>query len=60
MHNVAAGRRMGNQHPMTEEASAIRLARTTDPKGNQWSVSTHIEYVTPEQVAARLAEMGEG
>ena len=37
-----------------------RLARVTDPFGNQWSISTHIENLTPEQVAQRVAEMGEG
>ena len=37
-----------------------RLARITDPNGNHWSISTHIEDVTPEQVAERLAAMGEG
>ena len=37
-----------------------RLARITDPFGNHWSISTHIEDLTPDQVAARLADMEEG
>ena len=37
-----------------------RLGRITDPNGNHWSISTHIEDVTPDQVAACLAAMGEG
>ena len=37
-----------------------RLARITDPNGNHWSISTHIEDLTPDQVAQRLAGMGEG
>ena len=37
-----------------------RLARITDPCGNQWSIFTHIEDLTPYQVAERLAAMGEG
>ena len=37
-----------------------RLARITDPRGNQWSISTHIEDLTPDQVAERLAQLGEG
>ena len=37
-----------------------RLARVTDPKGNHWSISTHIEDVTPEDLEARLAQLGEG
>ena len=37
-----------------------RLARITDPHKNQWSISTHIEDLTPNQIAARLADLGEG
>ena len=37
-----------------------RLARVTDPNGNQWSISTHVEDVTPEQLQERLAELEEG
>ena len=37
-----------------------RLARITDPHGNQWSISTHIEDLTPSQIAQRLASRGEG
>ena len=37
-----------------------RLARITDPCNNQWSISTHIEDLTPDQIAHRLAAMGEG
>ena len=35
-----------------------RLGRVTDPNGNQWSISTHVEDVTPEQLQERLAELG--
>ena len=37
-----------------------RLARITDPHNNQWSISTHIEDLTPDQIAERIASMGEG
>ena len=37
-----------------------RLARITDPHNNQWSISTHIEDLTPDQIAERIAAMGEG
>ena len=37
-----------------------RLARITDPHNNQWSISTHIEDQTPDQVAQRLAELRQG
>ena len=36
-----------------------RLARITDPHGNQWSIATHIEDVDPDELEARLAELGE-
>ena len=35
-----------------------RLARITDPHGNQWSISTHIKDLTPDQIAERIAAMG--
>ena len=31
-----------------------RLARITDPHNNQWPISTHIEDLTPNQIAKRL------
>ena len=37
-----------------------RLARITDPRHNQWSIATHTEDLTPDQVAERLADMSEG
>ena len=37
-----------------------RLARITDPHNNQWSISTHIEGLTPDQIAAHIAALGEG
>ena len=37
-----------------------RLARITDPQGNHWSISTHKEDLTPDQVAQRVAALGEG
>ena len=37
-----------------------RLARITDPHNNQWSISTHIEDLTPDQIAERIASIGEG
>ena len=37
-----------------------RLGRITDPYGNHWSIATHVEDVTPEQLQERLAALGEG
>ena len=36
-----------------------RLARVTDPFGNQWSISTHIEDVDPDELMKRIAALGE-
>ena len=35
-----------------------RLARITDPHNNQCSISTHIEDLTPDQIAQSLAALG--
>ena len=37
-----------------------RLARITDPHGTQWSIPTHIEDLTPDQIAQRLFSLTEG
>lgn len=37
-----------------------RLGRILDPAGNAWTIATHIEDVTPEQMMERMASMGEG
>ena len=37
-----------------------RIARVLDPAGNTWSIATHIEDVTPDQVMERMTSMGEG
>ncbi len=36
-----------------------RLARITAPHNNQWSISPHIEDLTADQIANRLAALGE-
>lgn len=37
-----------------------RIARVLDPAGNHWSIATHIEDVTPEQLMERMSQAGEG
>lgn len=41
----------------SDEFYGDRLARITDPFGTQWSISTHIEDVTQEDIAKRIADM---
>ena len=36
------------------------LARITDPHNHQWPISTHIEDLTPDQIADRLSTLAEG
>lgn len=37
-----------------------RIARVTDPSGNQWSIASHIEDVDMDELMRRLAAMGDG
>ena len=37
-----------------------RIGRILDPAGNTWSIASHVEDVTPEQMMERIASMGEG
>ena len=37
-----------------------RIGRVIDPAGNTWTIATHVEDVTPEQMMERMASMGEG
>lgn len=34
-----------------------RMSGVTDPVGNQWWIATHVEDVTPEEMAKRSAEL---
>ncbi len=34
-----------------------RMAGVTDPVGNQWWISTHVEDVSPDEMARRSAEL---
>ena len=36
------------------------VLRITDLYGNHWSIATHVEDITAEELEARLAAMGEG
>ena len=39
---------------------ATSIAEPADPQGNQWSISPHIEDLTPDQISERIASLGEG
>ncbi len=37
-----------------------RIARVLDPAGNTWSIASHIEEVSVDELMRRMAAMGEG
>ena len=45
---------------IAEPADQFYGARITGPHGNQWSISTHIEDLTPDQIAERIAAIWSG
>ena len=52
---VAAGAEV--VHPLANKFYGDRSATIKDPSGHQWTISTHIEDVTPEEMDRRMAEM---
>jgi uncharacterized glyoxalase superfamily protein PhnB len=42
--------------PPTDEFWGDRFAKVTDPFGHQWALATHVEDVSPEEMARRMAE----
>jgi PhnB protein len=52
---VAAGAKV--TMPMSNMFWGDRFGKLTDPFGHDWSIATHIEDVTPEEMAIRGAEM---
>lgn len=51
---VAAGAKV--QMPLTDKFWGDRYGMLSDPFGHRWSLATHIEDVTPEQMAERAAK----
>jgi PhnB protein len=43
--------------PLKNQFYGDRSGLLKDPFGHQWTIATHIEDVTPEQIAERLAAM---
>lgn len=46
--------------PVETQFYGDRSGQFEDPFGHRWSVATHVEDVSPEEMARRSAEMGEG
>lgn len=54
---VAAGAKV--QRPLQDQFYGDRSGTIEDPFGHTWTIATHIEDVTPEQVAERMEQMGD-
>jgi PhnB protein len=46
--------------PVKDEFYGDRAGRFEDPFGHHWSVATHVEDVSPEEMAKRAAQMASG
>jgi PhnB protein len=44
--------------PVEDQFWGDRMGMVTDPFGHQWSLATHVEKVSPEEIEKRLAAMG--
>jgi len=43
--------------PVVDQFYGDRCGNVTDPFGHKWSVATHVEDVSPEEIAVRAAKM---
>jgi PhnB protein len=55
---VAAGAKV--QHPINNKFYGDRSGTIIDPFGHQWTISTHVEDVSPEEMQRRMATMKPG
>jgi len=46
--------------PLENQFYGDRSATFDDPFGHRWTIHTHVEDVSPEEMARRAAEMGQG
>ena len=46
--------------PLENQFYGDRSATFDDPFGHRWTIQTHIEDVSPEEMGRRAAEMGQG
>ena len=55
---LAAGAR--EQRPITDQFYGDRMGTLVDPFGHVWSIATHVEDVSPEEIDRRFAKLGQG
>jgi len=52
---VASGARL--DRPVEDKFWGDRAGTLTDPFGHTWTIATHIEDVSPEEIQRRMAQM---
>ncbi len=57
MYKRATGAGATSQTPPTDQIWGDRMCTVKDSFGNTWSIATHKEDVTPEEMAKRMAKM---
>lgn len=59
MHKRVVGAGATSQMPPTDQFWGDRMCTVKDTFGNTWSIATHKEDVTPEEMAKRMAKMAQ-
>jgi PhnB protein len=59
MYKRAVGAGATSQTPPTDQFWGDRMCTIKDSFGNTWSLATHKEDVTPEEMAKRMAKMSQ-
>ena len=54
---IAAGAK--NIHPVIHQFYGDRIGKIEDPFGHRWSISTHMEEVSREEIQRRVAELND-
>lgn len=55
---LAAGAK--EMRPLADQFYGDRLGTLVDPFGHVWSLATHVEDVTPDEIGRRFAKMAQG
>ena len=58
--NTAVEKGAAALKPLEDQFYGDRMGTITDPFGHIWSIGTHVEDVTPEEMQTRMTKMMEG
>jgi PhnB protein len=59
MHAAAIAAGAKETRPLQNQFYGDRSSQITDPFGHTWTLATHVEDVSPEEMERRMAAMGE-